>query len=178
MFSTPEIPWVHGVPASSPEYFWEAKMSGKIKWTRRLGSHLGNQSILWIFNEMSTVWSWSCFRDSPGTPGTWSQTRKWVKTHGKTMCFFGHQTLKHSVLENHRLFLDFLNMVMLCLDDPLYQPTVERPTRSTDITRDELVAPVPWSGESSDVGDIPRIENDSWAKLEFSEWPMNGFFCG
>jgi hypothetical protein len=38
----------------------------------------------------------------------------------------------------------------LCLDDPLYQPTVERPTRSTDITRDELVAPVPWSGESSD----------------------------
>jgi hypothetical protein len=41
------------------------------------------------------------------------QTRKWVKTHGKTICFFGHQTLKHSVLENHRLFLDFLNMVML-----------------------------------------------------------------
>ena len=43
---------------------------------------------------------------------------------------------------------------------------VERPTRSTDITRDELVAPVPWSGESSDVGDIARIENDSWANLE------------
>ena len=31
---------------------------------------------------------------------------------GKPFVFVGHQTLKHSVLENHHLFWDFLNMVM------------------------------------------------------------------
>ena len=103
------------LPLRSPEYtgFRQVPLntSGKPRCQEKsneLGSHLGNQGILWMFNEMSTVWSWSCFRDSPGTPGMWSQTRKWVKTHGKTICFFGHQTLKHSVLENHRLFVGLL----------------------------------------------------------------------
>ena len=170
MFSYVFFPWVHGVPASSPEYFWEAKMSGKIKWTR---ISFGKSRHFMNFQRNVYGWSWSCFRDSPGTPGMWSQTRKWVKTHGKTICFL---VIKRSNIAFLKIIVFFWTSwtwwCCLCLDDPLYQPPSSVPRGPptslgwTGGTR-AMVRRILWW----DVGDIARIENDSWANLEFSEWP-------